>query len=405
MMDASPGTFTLLGIFLMGLGLNLTPCVYPMLSITVSLFTAQKTSGRWESVARACLYVLGIATMYSSLGVSAAFTGHLFGSFLQNRWVLLAVGVMIFVFALSLFGLYTFRLPSWLLSKMGGKRGQGLWGVYLSGLFVGIFAAPCVGPPILGLLTWVATRGSPLFAFWIFFVMSLGLGAPYLLLGSFSGFLQRLPKAGPWLVLVERIFGVVLLALSGFYLLLALHPAWLSALLPTVLVAGGFCLGFIERSEAYSPSVIKGKRILGGLAILAGLAWPFFIPRQGLQWERYSPEKLSEAKAAHQPVIMDFYADWCLPCHELDRFTYANPQVIQALAGFKKLKVDLTRPDTPEAEEVVGRFHILGVPTILFLDRDGAEVEEARTTGFISAQELLAILRLARFSPKNSPSP
>jgi thiol:disulfide interchange protein DsbD len=393
-MDIPGGSLTLLGIFLLGLGLNLTPCVYPMLTVTVSLFGGQKETHHWRAFGKAVIYVLGMATMYSLLGVGAAVTGELFGSLLQNRWVLIANALIIFVLSLSLFGLYTFQLPSRVLTRLGGKRHVTLLGIYLAGLFVGIFAAPCIGPPIIGLLTFVGPRGDPLFAFWTFFVMSLGLGAPYLVLGTFSSLLHKLPRAGVWLVWVERAFGVFLLSLSAFYLILAFNPSWLKWWGSLSLILGGIYLGFVESAGDQLAIFKYLKRLLGAAAVILGLSFFLTIEsRPGLVWEAYAPQKLEAAVAQGKPAIVDFYADWCIPCHELEHFTYSDPRVQEALQGFAKIKVDVTRADTPQAEEAIQRFGIFGVPTILFLDREGREVEEARVTGFIPPDDLLEILR------------
>ena len=385
-------SLTFLGVFLAGLGLNLTPCVYPMLSVTVSVLSGHKELHPVKAFGKAALYVLGIAVMYSSLGVAAALTGGFFGAALQNRWVLLGIAFLLVLLALSMFGVYAFQMPGWLVARAGGRRRTNLFGIFLSGLFVGVFAAPCVGPTILGLLTLIGTRGDPWLAFRVFFVMSLGLGLPYLILGTFSVLLHRLPKSGVWMIWMERVFGVFLIALAGFYFLLAVAPSLIKGLPPLALIAGGVYLGFLERSAVYPPAFVRFQKAAGTLAILAGLAIPIFAPRASVRWEVYAPEKLVHAKELKKPVILDFYADWCLPCHELDQFTYTNPQVIQALEGFVRLKVDLTRPDSPEVQGVTEHFDIMGVPTIVFLDPEGREVEKARTTGFVSAEELLKII-------------
>lgn len=385
---------SLAGAFLIGLGLNLTPCVYPLLSITVSLFANTKEPHPLGAFTKALVYVLGIATMYSGLGLAAALTGEIFGAFLQNRFVLLTIALFLFLIALSMLGVYTFRLPAWLTSKLPTTRKTSLPSLYLSGLFVGIFAAPCIGPPVIALLTFVGTKGDPLFAFWIFFIMSLGLGIPYLILGTFSGLLQKLPKSGMWLVWVERLFGVVLVGLAGFYFMIAVNPDYLRWLVPTMLLAGGIYLGFIERSPQYPPAFVYFKQAAGIFAVIVGLALPFMEARPGVTWEPYSPEKLEFAKENSRPVIIDFYADWCIPCHELDRYTYSNPEVIKALENFIRLKVDLTRPDAAEAEEIIEKFKVVGVPTILFLDREGSEVKDSRITGFVPPKAFLGILEL-----------
>ncbi len=388
----SNGSLTLLGVFFMGLGLNLTPCVYPMLSITVSLFGANQEINRGRAFLKAVIYVLGIATTYSSLGVVTAFTGGFFGAFLQSRWVLLGISALFAFLALSMFGFYSLQAPAWLLNKVTGKRAAGLFGIYLSGLLVGVFAAPCIGPPVLALLAFVATKGNPVFAFSVFFVMSLGLGLPYLILGIFSSLLSKLPRSGVWLVWVDRLFGSILISFSAFYLILALNPDFLKWPPPVALVAAGFYLGFIERSEKYSPAFVKFKKTFGTMAVLAGLLIPFLIPRQSVKWEMYLPEKVAMATQNKKLVILDFYADWCIPCHELDRYTYSDSSVIKALEGFEKFKVNLTRSDTEESEKIMDQFGILGVPTVIFLGPDGQEIKTARQAGFLPPKEFLKIL-------------
>ncbi|MBI4388516.1 MAG: thioredoxin family protein [Candidatus Omnitrophica bacterium] len=397
--DIPGGTITLIGVFLAGLGLNLTPCVYPMLTVTVSLFGGSKSAVQNPARAflKASIYVLGIATMYSVLGVVAAFTGEFFGTLLQSKWVLIGIAFLLFALALSMFGVYTFQLPGWLIQKAGSEQRASLFGIYLSGLFVGVFAAPCIGPPVIALLTFVGTKGDPTFAFWMFFVMSLGLGTPYLILGTFSGLLKKLPRSGAWLVWMEHLFGVVLLALTLFYLMIALAPMLLSWLPVITLLSGGIYLGFLEKSGVASKSFSRFKKTVGVLAIAVAILFPMLQPKEKLVWGEYTPQALELAQKEGKPVILDFYADWCIPCHEIEQFTYSNPEVIHALDGFTRLKVDLTELDAKGPAKLVEQFKVVGVPTILFLDPQGEEVEEARITGFVVPEEFLSIIRSLPF--------
>lgn len=392
MQSFSDSSVTFFGIFLLGLGLNLTPCVYPMLSITVSLFRGQKEKNRAHAFLKAIVYVFGMAAIYSTLGVVTAFTGGLFGAALQSPWVLLAISILMAGMAASLFGFYIIQAPQWMV-KLASKRGSDLLGVFLSGLFVGVFAAPCIGPLIIALIAFVAQKGDPVFAFRTFFILSMGLGFPYLILGTFAGLAEKLPKSGVWLVWVDRLFGTVLLGVAAFYFLLAVQPKWLPFLLPAALVFGGLYLGFIEKSAKTSAFFTKFKQTVGIFAIAAGIAIPVLTPKQSVLWETFSPEKISQAAAANKPVLMDFYADWCIPCHELDRYTYTDKQVIRELEGYTRLKVDLTHPEDPAVDALIEKYEILGVPTILFLGNDGKEVPGTRQTGFVSAKEFLEILK------------
>jgi thiol:disulfide interchange protein DsbD len=380
------------GIFLIGLALNLTPCVYPMLSVTVSLFggqAEQKTQTR-KTFMMASIYVLGIVSMYSALGVAAAYTGSLFGNWLQSSAVLAVVGFILLAMALSMFGLYELQPPQWLLQNLGNAGGTvGPAGHFLSGIMVGIFAAPCIGPPVIALLTFVGAQGDPLFGFWVFFVMALGLGLPYLLLGTFSSLLSKLPRSGQWMVWVKKVFGVVLVGAALFFLFLAWLPKYVLYTLPPTLILGGIYLGFIESSGRNLKIFSRVKRVLGIAGMIGGLLVIMNLAKPTVDWEPYDPDKLNTAASEDTPVVLDFTADWCVPCLELDRITFTDPDVISALEPYRTIKVDLTDYESPEAEALRKKFDVAGVPTIVFLDGEGNEIEEARIVGFVGPEEFL----------------
>ncbi len=324
---------TFVGFFFAGLAVNLTPCVYPMLTVTASLFKPRSGETIKHSFGKALVYVLGIALMYSTLGYFAASTGKIFGAALQSTWVLLAVAVMMFTLSLSMLGLFQLTVPTELLSRLSGLRKANYIGLFFSGMFVGIFAAPCIGPPVLALLAAVANNGDPKFGFSAFFVFSLGLGFPYLLLGTFSSLISKLPKAGGWLIWVERIFGVILLGFAVFYLSLALQ--W------------------------HLPGQQNKQDI----------------------WQKYSDQKLQEAIADHKPVIIDFFAEWCLGCHELDRNVFSNSKIKEQLSQVTALRVDATNIDSAPISALIDKYAVVGLPTVVFLDPDGYEVKSSRVEG------------------------
>jgi thiol:disulfide interchange protein DsbD len=383
----------LFAIFFVGLALNLTPCVYPMLSVTVSLFGGQLETNVARVFLKAVVYVLGIASMYSVLGVTAALSGGLFGSWLQSPWVLGGIATLLFALALSSFGLYQLQMPYWLTSRIGGTAGTGFIATYLSGLVVGVFAAPCVGPPVIALLTLVAAKGDPWFGFLTFFTLSIGLGFPYLVLGTFSGLLKKIPRSGSWLVWVERIFGVILTAAALFYFALAVAPKLAFDVIPIALIAGGMYLGFIDRSGRGKPVLQKIQWVFGVAAIAAGVWFAFNLGDKGMTWEAYSDAALAQAKERKNPVLIDFYADWCIPCKELDHNTWTDVDVINATKEFTKLKVDLTHFDSPESEFLRKKFNISGVPTVVVIRTDGSEALDARGIGFFLPKEFLAKLK------------
>ncbi len=387
-----------LSIFLIGLALNLTPCVYPMLSVTVSLFGTQSETRFGRVFLKALLYTLGIATMYSVLGVLAALGGGLFGSWLQSPWVLGGISLLLFGLALSSFGVYQIQAPYWLTSKLGGKTGTGFIAIYLSGLVVGVFAAPCVGPPVIALLTFVAAKGNPAFGFWAFFLLSLGLGLPYLFLGTFSGLLKKIPRSGSWLVWVEHTFGVILAGAGLFYLLLAVAPKSSLYVVPITMVIGGFYLGFLDDSGKEKRWLKYVQWTFGIAAIAAGIVFANGLTQKGMSWETYSDSEVLDSKENGIPVVIDFYADWCIPCLELDRKTWTDPKVIQRTRDMKRLKVDLTQFDSPQSDAIRKKYNISGVPTIVFLRHDGTEAMDARIVGFIPPGEFLAKLKQANSS-------
>lgn len=384
-----------LGIFGTGLALNLTPCVYPMLGVTLSIFGARRAAPPLQVFGLALTYVLGMAAMYTTLGVAAALTGGLFGSALQNPLVSVGIGVLMIALALSMFGLYQLQPPPALLAKLGGANATSALGVFLSGLVVGVFAAPCIGPPVVALLALVGARGDPWFGFAVFFTLSLGLGSPYLVLGTFSNLLRRLPRSGEWMVWVEHALGVILLGVGLFYGMLGIAPKRAGWVLPVVLVAGGVYLGFLEKSGNARRGFRWMKRVAGTAAVAAGLFIVISTPTRGIVFREGSLEAVRAALGHGRPVLVDFTADWCVACHELERATFTHPTVIEVARGFDAYRVDLTRFNSPESEAWRREYGIAGLPTVVFLTPDGREVREARVEGFVPATAFAERARLA----------
>ena len=245
--------WTLLGIFVGGIALNLTPCVYPMIPITVSYFGGRATSdaaqGKSRLVVHGLCYLLGLAFTNSILGVIAALTGSLMGAVLQHPAVLIAVAAVLIIFATSLFGLWELRLPSG-LTQAAAKSYTGYFGSLFMGLTLGVVAAPCIGPFVLGLLTWVASMGSPWLGFIVFFTLSIGLGLPLFILAIFSGQLQRLPRSGGWMLWVRKLMGWVLVGMAAYFLKPILREPAATIALSAVLLAAGVHLAWLDRNKA-----------------------------------------------------------------------------------------------------------------------------------------------------------
>lgn len=388
--------FAFVLVFLGGLALNLTPCVYPMIPITVSYFGGQAKGRGGRTVLLASLYLLGMAVMYSALGLIAALTGSLFGSALQNPFVLGVIALVMVGLALSMFGMYEIRVPT-RLAGVAGTAKRGTLGSFLMGLTVGIVAAPCIGPFVLGLLTFVGETANPLIGFSLFFVLALGLGLPFVVLAVASGNITRLPKSGEWMEWVRKLFGVVLLGMAVYFLRSIVGDTMYFALLGTVLVVGGVMLGFVSKVKTSSLFFSGFRRFIGVVAPLYGLylvlAPGHILGRQaaaGIAWVPYAEAALAHAAEQGKPVVIDFSADWCLPCKELEHQTFNQPEVIDASKGFVSLRADLTQHGSPEVRELRRKFDIRGVPTIIFIDATGRERANLRAVEFIDKDEFLS---------------
>ncbi len=331
-----------------------------------------------------------MATMYAGLGVAAALSGRLFGSALQSPWVLAAIAAVLVLLALSMFGLFEIRMPTSWMQKAGARAGAA--GAYGMGLLVGVVAAPCIGPVVLALLAFVAARQDAGFGLLVFFVLSLGLGLPYLFLGAFSGSLARLPRAGEWMEGIKQIFGWVLLAMAAWFLRTVVPPPYGTWLVPAVLVVGSAAL-FLRRGGA---GLARGVRV--GAAVLMLAAAAFLAPRTRTasggapEWKPY---EASAVAASGRPAVIDFSATWCIPCLELDEKTFSDPRVRASLSRRALWKADMTRTAAPDVVAVAERHRILGVPTVIFLDSSGKEREELRLVGFEGPDEFLRRLEKA----------
>jgi thiol:disulfide interchange protein DsbD len=379
----------LLLVFLGGLALNLTPCVYPLIPITIGYFGGQSEGNTRKLFMMGFLFLIGMAVTYSVIGVVTALTGSIFGALLQNPIVILGIVAIFIVLSLSMFGVYEFKLPDGLVQKAGGAK-QGYYGAFFMGLTMGIVAAPCIGPFVIGLVTYVAAKGDPYFGFLLFFVLAIGLGFPYLFLAVFSGKIKNLPRAGEWMDAVKHIFGFILVGMAIYFLLPLLPDSISDYLLPAYMAFVALWLLFIEKLA----NNVKGFRIfkIAFSVLILAISVYAFIPkeRNSVAWKPYAEGVIPEQIDA-SGVIIDFYADWCIPCKELDAYTFSDPKVIEGSKNFYTFKADMTKSLSDEVEALRNKYNILGVPTVLILDNKGNEVK--RITGFVNADEFYEIIR------------
>ena len=386
----------MIGVFFAGLALNLTPCVFPLIPITVGYFTQQTKDREGSAFPLALAYVMGIAFTYSVLGVLAALSGAIFGSALQSPWVVGLIVVVLLSLSASMFGLWELRVPAWAQRASGGR--SGVFGALIMGLVMGFVAAPCIGPFVVGLLTYVGQRGDPFLGFILFFALALGLGVPYLILGTFTGAVNKLPASGMWMIGVRRVFGVILIAMAAYFaapLMPGDSGRWLMS---AVLVLGALYLLAIDRTGHEQPTIDRVMRVLSAAMLVTGVVMAPAVhlgavsgggSAEHLAWQQYDATAVEAAVAGGGPVIVDFYADWCAPCRELDERTFAAAEVSSVLEGYSRFKVDMTR-SSEENEELAAEYRVMGVPTVVVFS-GGDEV--FRITGFEPPARFLGRLK------------
>lgn len=405
-----------------GLLLALTPCVFPMIPILSGIIVGQGHHvSRSKSFLLSLAYVLGMAVTYAALGVAAGLTGTLLSAALQNPWVLGAFAAVFVVLSFSMFGFYELQLPSFLQSKLSEEashlHGGHLAAVFAMGALSAVIVGPCVAAPLAGALLYIGQSGDAVLGGAALFAMALGMGVPLLLVGLSATTL--LPRSGPWMEAVKKAFGVILLGTA----------LWLvSPVLPAALVMAGWALLLIVPAVFMHaldplPATAKGWQrfwkgigivmLLAGAALVVGLAAGSRDPLQPLKgvvaanaaagggaeapalpFVRVKSVADLEArvKAAGKPVMLDFYADWCVSCKEMERFTFADPKVRAKLAGFTLLQADVTA-NSEDDKALLQRFKLFGPPGIIFFDAAGQEIAGLRVVGFQEATPFLQVLQ------------
>ncbi|MBN2030448.1 thioredoxin family protein [bacterium] len=390
-------------VFIGGILTSLTPCVYPMIPITIAVIGAQAGGGKLRGFVLSLFYVLGIAATFSVLGILAAQTGTLFGSYTQHPVVIIMIASIFFLMGLSLLGVFVLQMPPTIASKLKGNR-KGFLGAWVTGLLAGFIVSPCISPLLIVILTWVAKSGSVLLGFGLLFSFALGLGVLFVLIGTFSGVIKNFPRSGSWMAVIERGFGILLVTLSLVYLepllpVLVYHGLW--ALLLVIL---GTFIGAFSQLEGEADWKKKMGKALGILLIIAGgslvfsLFFRFFNPgifssehivrsiEEEPFWISSDEAGFQQARLEGKVVVMDFYADWCAACRELDEKTWTDERVLFELSKFVPIKLDLTRNDELTAS-YQDRYQIIGLPTVIFFSP--SEEELGRFGGFKSPEEIL----------------
>lgn len=407
--------WTTVGAFwLMGLLLSFTPCVLPMLPILSSIIAGGGPVSRWRGLSLAWVYALGMSVIYTALGVAAGLAGEGLAAALQQPWVLLLFGLLLVVLALSMFDAYELQLPHALSSRLDGAArrlpGGRFVGVFLMGGLSALIVSPCVTGPLAGALVYLSQTRDVTLAGSALFALAWGMSVPLLLLGVSAG--AWLPRSGAWMHAVKRFFGLLLIAVA-LWIVQPVLPG------PVVLLAWGLLLlviGFMMRPfdshpHAGAPRVWL-QRAVGVAALALGVMQLAGAASGGRDaWQplvQWTAGRVGEARAeaphlafravnsvadldqalrtAGRPVMLDFYADWCVSCKEMERFTFSDPAIQQKLAGALLLKADVTA-NGPEHKALLKRFALFGPPGTIFFDASGRELPEARVIGYQAARE------------------
>lgn len=372
-----------------------TPCVYPMIAITVSVFGARRET-RGRAMLLSTAFVLGLAALFVPLGLIAGLSGTVAGRVAGSPAVQIFEAVLMFVMAANMFGLFEISLPPTLQNRLASVGGFGLKGAFLIGFATGPIAAPCATAGLVGILDHVFRQRDVVGGGVSLFFYSLGLGLPFWLVGALS---LGLPKPGIWMDRVKSVFGVVL-TVMGLYYLRHLAPSLTQppAFLPThtvffvALIVAGVAVGAVHLSLKDGTHPERGRKLLGiALAAVGGL-WlvTYEPPAPTIAWQSDLRRAVADARAAGRPVLIDFGASWCTACEELKHRTFTEGAVRREATRFTSVQVDASDP-TAEIEAIQREYQVRGLPTVLLLDSQGHE--RARVTEFVPPLRMLSMMQ------------
>ena len=390
-------------VFIAGFLTSFTPCVYPVIPIVMGYVGTRSGKSKWRGFYLSIFFVLGLALVYSILGLLAATTGTMMGISFQNPVVVSVISAIFIIMGLSLAGLFEIPVPSSISSKIQASGKSQVLGALVVGGVSGIIAAPCVGPVLIALLSWISQTGNILLGFWLTFTFSLGLGTIFLVVGTFSGVVAALPKGGTWMNYVKYFFAVLLIG-GGIYFLNTITAPWLGLLLWGIfLVAAAVFLGLFSPLEAgaVKPKLVRVFLVLlflvGAFLFIKALEMKYFPQKvgpaiektPGLPWISNLDEGKRQAKEQGKRLLIDTAADWCVACKELDEFTFRDPGVASALKDYLLVRLDFTEKNTTN-EEMRRALQVIGMPTVIFLASTGTEI--GRFSGFKNKKEFLQLL-------------
>lgn len=405
--------WVLLLAFVGGLLVSLTPCVYPMIPITLSIIGSRNENVSFsKGLMLSVTYVAGLSLTYALLGLAAATFGAQIRSFIQGNLFQGLIAIIFFLLALSMFDLIMIQAPAGLRNKMSGIKKTGPFGIFVMGMISGLMASPCVAAPLAGILAFIAATGSQMLGFFMLLLFAWGMSVPLLLIGAFSGSMNSLPKAGEWMNRVKEFYGFLLLAAALYFARPVVGIAWAELGTAALLATFAAFLGLftsIPENAGMQPKVLKSFGVVAiavacAFAISAASQWGCLcLPRSKAEkqadqadifWQHDLEKALSESAKTGKPVFVDFRADWCSVCKDLEMNVFPHPQVKPLLQRVITVKIDATAPDD-KINAILQRYGIFGLPTLLFIGPDGKEIKNLRVVGYISPDQLEKKIRTA----------
>lgn len=388
---------------------SLTPCVYPMVPITVSIFGATEAKSRWRGAALSATFVLGIAALFTPMGIVSAMSGKLMGSALSNAFVVVGLALLFAALAASMFGAFELALPSGLNNKLSSVGGVGYKGAFVMGLVMGLIAAPCTGPFLTGMITVIATSKDVVLGSASLFSFALGLGVLFFIAGAFA---VSLPKGGAWMMGIKWVSGVGLAYMSFAYLRdrfesvrnLVAHPGYAFGAVTGLLFVVGIALGVVhmiaERRKSPIAHLSKPMKLASIVPAVVGAAlFISWIPQPHgidpnvpqIAWMSNEEQGLKKALAEHKPVMIDFGAEWCKGCKELEHETFPSPAVRTEAQRFVSIHIDATDDEAPDTKRLSEKYKVVGLPTVIMLDTSGREI--ARFNEFVGPDKFLDAMK------------
>jgi thiol:disulfide interchange protein DsbD len=406
---------TLVAFFVGGLLLSFTPCVFPMYPILTGIIVGQgKELTTKKAFTLSFFYVQGMAITYTILGIVVALAGAQFQAAFQHPYVLIALSILFVFLALSMFGIFNLALPSSWQNKLNNmsnnQKGGSILGVVMMGVISGLVASPCTTAPLTGALLYISQTGDIVLGASALYALSLGMGIPLLILGSSGG--KILPKAGAWMNIIKNIFGLLLLAVPIF-LLERIVPAIVTQILWTLLILASATYFYITNKTTTVNFWHGVRSLVIFLALFFGamkaynIVYPPALNSSSVSASSVDAENtaveennfvmiknlaeleqaVKNANAEGKTVMVDLYADWCIACKEFEHYTFSAPIVKNALSDTLLIQIDMTEMDSDENVELVNKFEVFGLPSILFFNKDGNELTQNRVTGFMEAKE------------------